>query len=81
MTLFALHVCAHAADSSSEFAFRGRRVDFRDSAETLFLGGMRARDKRAADLGAVPARLDAEAKRLFGFDMTRREILHGMLSG
>src|SRR5882757_5813433 len=61
----------------SESALRRRRIDFRDSAEALFLGGVRAGDERAADLGAVPARFDAETKRLFGFDMARREILHG----
>ena len=38
---------------------------------------MRAGDERAAHLGAVPARHDAETQRFLGFDVARREILHG----
>src|SRR6185295_16094504 len=57
-----------------------RRVELQDFSTAIRLGGMRAGDEGAADLGAVPAGLHAETQRLFGFDMTRREILHGMLS-
>src|ERR1700709_1434727 len=64
----------------SEFALGRRRVELQDSSTAIGLGGMRAGDEGAADLGAVPAGLHAETQRLFGFDMTRREILHGMLS-
>jgi len=41
---------------------------------------MRARDEGSADLGRIPAGYHAKAERLFGFDVTRRKILHGMLS-
>jgi hypothetical protein len=37
---------------------------------------MRPRDECSAHFGAVPARYDTEPQRLFGFDVTRREILH-----
>src|SRR3954463_15060926 len=65
----------------SEFALGRRRVELEDFSAAIRLGGMRAGDEGAADLGAVPAGLHPETKRLFGFDMARREILHEMLSG
>src|SRR2546429_8205131 len=61
--------------------FRYRwRIDFCDPAQAVRFGRMRARDEGSADLGRVPAGLDAEAKRFFRHDVTRRQILHQVLS-
>src|SRR5882757_482092 len=56
--------------------FRRRRVDLVDPDKTGGLGVVRPRHKRSADFGAVPAGYDTEPERLFGFDVTRRKILH-----
>ena len=60
--------------------FRCRRIDFSDPAQAVGFGRMRAGDESSADLGRIPAGLDAEAKRFFRHDMTWREILHQVLS-
>src|SRR3954465_15173590 len=57
-----------------------RRVDFQDPAQAVRFGRMRPRDEGSADLGRVPAGLDAETKRFFRHDVTWREILHQLLS-
>src|SRR5687768_11015759 len=57
-----------------------RRIDFCDPAQAVRFGRMRPRDEGSADLGRVPAGLDAETKRFFRHDMTWREILHQVLS-
>ena len=49
-------------------------------AQAFSFGRMRARDESSADLGRVPAGLYPETKRFFFLDVTRREILHLMLS-
>jgi hypothetical protein len=41
---------------------------------------VRARDEGSADLGRIPPGYDPKAKRFFGIYVTRREILHEMLS-
>jgi hypothetical protein len=64
---------------SSSFLCR-RRIDFGNPAQAVGFGIMRARDEGSADLGRVPAGYDAETKRFFCLDMTRREILHRVLS-
>jgi hypothetical protein len=55
-----------------------RQLDLCDFAKAIGFGVMRPRDKRSAHFCAVPARYDAEPERLFGFDVTRRKILHGV---
>src|ERR1700742_3761459 len=57
-----------------------RRIDLRDPAQTVGFGVVRTRHECSADLGGIPAGRYAEAKRLFGLDVTRREILHQVLS-
>src|SRR6476620_7739212 len=57
-----------------------RRSDFSDLAQAFRFGSMRPRDESSADIGRVPAGLYPETKRFFFLDVTRREILHLMLS-
>ena len=57
-----------------------RRSDFSDPAQAFRFGRMRARDESSADLGRVPAGLYPETTQFFFFDVTRREILHLMLT-
>src|ERR1700683_600299 len=70
------------ADSSicaagrSELSLDRRRIELGDFRQAVFLRDVRAGDEGAADLGGVPARHDAEAQRLFGFDVTRGKNLH-----
>src|SRR5947199_3498213 len=53
--------------------FRSRQwINFRNPAQAVRFGRMRARDEGSADLGGVPAGLDAEAKRFFCHDVTWR---------
>jgi hypothetical protein len=57
-------------------ALRHDRVEFSDLAQAFGLGGMWARNKGSADLGAVPAGLDAEAERFCDLNVTVQEVLH-----
>ena len=54
------------------------RIDLFDLKKTIGFGIVRPGDERSAYFGAVPAGHDAKPKRLFHFDVTRREILHGL---
>jgi hypothetical protein len=54
------------------------RIDLFDLAKAIGFGIVRPGDERSAHFRAVPAGHDAEPKRLFHFDVTRREILHGL---
>jgi hypothetical protein len=53
-------------------------IDLFDLKKTIGFGIVRPGDERSAYFGAVPAGHDAKPKRLFHFDVTRREILHGL---
>jgi hypothetical protein len=57
-----------------------RRVDLRDPAQAIGFGIVWTGYECSADLCGIPSRCHAEAKRLFNLDMTRREILHRVLS-
>ena len=54
------------------------RIDLFDLAKAIGFGIVRPGDERSAYFRAVPAGHDAKPKRLFHFDVTRREILHGL---
>jgi hypothetical protein len=54
------------------------RIDLFDPAKAIGFGIVRPGDERSAHFRAVPAGHDAKPKRLFRFDVTRREILHGL---
>jgi hypothetical protein len=56
-----------------------RRIDLRDLDKAIGLGIVRPGDERSAHFCAVPAGYDAKPKRLFCLDVTRREILHGVI--
>ncbi len=63
-----------------EPSFCRRRIEFCDLRLALCQCGVWAGDECSADLGAVPARLHAEAKRLVGLHVTCREDNHNDLS-
>jgi hypothetical protein len=54
------------------------RIDLFDLEKTISFGIVRPGDERSAYFRRVPAGHDAKPKRLFHFDVTRREILHGL---
>src|SRR5437763_16310544 len=54
------------------------RIDLGDFPKAVGFGVMWPRDERSAHFCAVPARYDTEPERLFGFDVARRKILHGV---
>jgi hypothetical protein len=54
------------------------RINLFDSAKAVGFGIVRTGNEGSAHLRAVPAGYDAKPKRLFRFDVTWREILHGL---
>jgi hypothetical protein len=60
----------------SELLLHRRRIEFEDLRKAIFPGGVGAGDEGSAHLGRVPARNDAETRRLFGFDVTCGKNLH-----
>jgi len=75
-----IYLAFSRAPSLYSSSLRWLRINLRDFAKAVGLGSMRARNKGSADLCRIPARNDAEAKRLFSLHVAGREILHGMLS-
>src|SRR6476646_10864203 len=61
----------------SESLFCRRWIELGDFREAFCMRRVRAGDKGATHLGAVPARCDTETQRFFGFDVTRGKNLHG----
>ena len=65
--------------SSGRHAFRAfcwRRIKLCDPAKAISLGIVRPGNKCSAHFRTVPAGSDAESKRLFYLNMTRRNVLH-----